>query len=129
MALPPTPGPSTPKLLCSHLTRIHPVSREAEYEGLLEEISPTSAVVSLECPLRKGTKVRIDCKTCELRGKVVGCKKSPYGYMAEVALPENQPWEPATFKPDGLFNPNFLVCENPGCTPECVDGDCTASTE
>jgi len=52
----------SPTLLCCHFTRIHTVLREVrEYEALLEEISPSCAVVSLECPLWKGSKVRIDC--------------------------------------------------------------------
>jgi hypothetical protein len=122
----------SPNLLCSHLTRVHPVSREgrepkAEQDALLEEISLTRAVVSLECPLRKGSTVRIDCRTCELRGKVLGCKHGATGYVAEVAFPANQPWQPSKFKPDGLFNPNYLVCKNPGCTPECVGGSCGES--
>lgn len=116
--------PRRPTLLCAHLAKILPLSGQPrEHQGLLEEISRTGAVVSLECPLRKGTNVRIDCRTCELRGKVVGCKHSPGGYFAEVAFPEDQPWAAANFKPEGLYNPSYLVCKNPGCTPEC-DGSC-----
>jgi hypothetical protein len=121
----PTPSPTPPILLCSHLTKIHSVSGEApEQNALLEEISRPGAVVSLECPLRAGSAVRIDCGTCELRGKVTGCKKSSIGYIAEIAFPESLPWLHLDFKPDGLFNPNYLVCKNFGCTPECVDGAC-----
>jgi hypothetical protein len=112
-----------PILLCSHLARIRTVSRnDREYEGLLEEISRTRAVVSLECPLKKGSAIRIDCQRCELRGKVTECKKCAGGYMAEVILPEDQPWQHAQFKPDGLFNPKYLVCKLPRCTPDCVGG-------
>jgi len=121
--------PRRPTLLCAHLAKVLPLSgRPRQHQGLLEEISRTGAVVSLECPLRKGTNVRIDCRTCELRGKVVGCEHLPDGYFAEVAFPEDQPWAAAEFKPDGLFNPKFLVCKNPGCTPEC-DGTCGGITD
>jgi hypothetical protein len=121
----PTPSPAPPILLCSHLAKIYSVSDDVpEQDALLEEISRPNAVVSLECPLRAGSAVRIDCGSCELRGKVTGCKKSPIGYTAEIALPESQPWP--RFKPDGLFNPNYLVCKNPGCAPDCVDGDCAS---
>jgi hypothetical protein len=119
----PSPLERAPILLCAHIARIHAGSRKPRvHEGLLEEISRTRAVVSLECPLRQGTSVRIDCQSCELRGKVAECKKWAGGYMAEVALPADQPWHPTHFKPDGLFNPNYLVCEHPGCPPDCVGG-------
>jgi hypothetical protein len=115
-------------LLCSHLTKIHSDSPEpADCDGVLEEISRTRAVVSVECPLIKGTSLRIDCETCELRGKVTGCDKLPDGYMAQIAFPDDQTWKPANFKPDGLFNPNYLVCVNPNCTPDCVGASCRSS--
>jgi hypothetical protein len=114
-----------PTLLCSHLTHIVPGSKpRRRHEALLEEISTAGAVLSLDCPLKRGTDVRIDCRTCELRGKVVGCRKWAGGYAAEVAFAVEEPWQPADFKPDGLFNPNSLVCTNPGCQSDCVDESC-----
>jgi hypothetical protein len=119
------PKAGSPTLLCCHFTRIRAVLREVrEYDALLEEISRTYAVVSLECPLTKGSHVRIDCGSGELRGRVTGCKQWSGGYLAAVTFPQDQPWQPAEFKPDGLFNPNYLVCENPECTPDCVNGCC-----
>ena len=118
----------TTRLFCSHFTRIRPVRRDSRlHEGLLEEISHTGAVLSLECPLRKGSTVRIDCKSWELRGKVTDCKRWSRGYMAEIAFPKDQPWQPTEFKPDCLFNPNYLVCENPDCAPDCVHSSCGLS--
>lgn len=119
----PNPLRRAPILLCSHLAKIRTVPpKEREYQGLLEEISRTRAVVSLECPLRKGMAISIECQSCELRGKVAECKKWAGGYMAQVVLPTDQQWQPALFKPDGLFNPKYLVCKHPRCTPDCVGG-------
>jgi len=117
----------TPTLLCSHRITVQELSpRGREHDALLEEISRTQAKVSLECPLRKGSNVKIDCGECELRGKVSGC--TPWqgigGYMAEVTFPEGEQWEPGEFTPDRLLNPQYLRCENPGCTPECVNESC-----
>jgi hypothetical protein len=128
----PKPKTASSNALGSHLAKIHPDSKKRQepapkQDALIEEISITGAVMSVGCPLRKGSRVRIDCRTCELRGKVTGCTKWSAGYIAEVAFPEHAPWQPAEFKPDGLFNPNYLVCRNPGCTPECVGGSCRQS--
>jgi hypothetical protein len=118
--------PSQPTLLCSHLTKINSVPRQMpEQDALLEEISRSGAVVSLTCPIKTGSAVKIDCRTCELRGLVTGCKHGERGYVAEIAFPADRQWQPAEFKPDGLFNTNCLICINPGCSPDCVDGDCT----
>lgn len=118
---------SKPTLLCSHLTKIQSVRREApQQDALLEEISRSGALVSLGCPIKTGRAVKIDCRTCVFRGKVMDCKHWEKGYVATIAFPADQEWKPAEFKPDGLFNTNYLICENPGCTPDCVDGDCTA---
>ena len=121
----PHPSSHATALLCSHLTRIHSASREfPEQDALLEEISRTGAVVSVACPLKTGSAVKIDCRTCELRGKVIGCKHGYQEYKVEIAFPKDQPWHPPEFKPESLLNPNYLVCENPDCTPDCVGGSC-----
>lgn len=116
----------TPKLLCSHMTTVQQ-SHAGKVSALLEEISETSAVVSLECPLRVSSAVRIDCGTCELRGKVAGCKLSPLGYLAEVELNPDEPWIPAEFKPDRLFNPESMVCTRPGCSSDCTNDSCVSA--
>jgi hypothetical protein len=75
-----------PRLLCAHIASIHTGSRKPRvHEGLLEEISRTLAVVSLECPLRRGSSVRIDCQSCELRGKVAdsGARRKDSGVNAK----------------------------------------------
>ncbi len=86
-------------------------------------------MLSLDCPVQKGSSVRIDCGVCEFRGRVTGCTHWPAinGYMAQIAFEE--PWEPTAFKPDRLFNPNFLICGNAGCTPECVNECCLPSED
>lgn len=113
------------KLLCSHLTRLHAGEKQpCTHHALLEEISPEAAVLSVECPVRRGTNVRIDCRNCELRGKVVGCRHWVSGYLAEVEFEPGGKWVAADFKPDRLFNPHSLVCTNPGCRSDCVNASC-----
>jgi hypothetical protein len=109
-------------MLCSHMTIVRQGPRRVD--ALLEEISPAGAVVSLPRPLRARAAVRIDCGTCTLRGKVVGCTKWIGGYLAEVEFHPDEPWVPANFKPDRLFNPRSLMCGHPGCSSECVSSSC-----
>lgn len=123
---------STPTLLCSHLSTVRTLSQDAcEQEALLEEISTSHAKLSLDCPVQAGSDVQIDCGTCEFRGKVSACAHWPGidGYMAEVTFSEDAQWQPSTFKPDRLFNPNFLVCGKPGCTSDCVNENCSVEAE
>ena len=94
---------------------------------MLEEISTAGALLSMTCPVRNGTELRVDCRTCELRGRVVGCREGPGGYFAEIEFPAEQPWSPAQFRPDHLLNPQSMVCTNPGCAPDCVSQSCLAS--
>jgi len=54
---------------------------------------------------------------------VAGCTAAGDDYLAAIEFAEDTQWSPASFKPDGLFNPQSMVCERPGCTPECT-GDC-----
>jgi hypothetical protein len=116
----PNPSTTAAALLCSHLVKIQSASRLADQDALLERISETSAVVSLARSLKRGSGVKIDCGRCELHGTVTGCERRGREFVVEIAFPKDQPWQPAEFKPDALFNPNYLVCENPGCTPDCV---------
>ncbi len=117
-----------PNLLCSHLARVDAIGSPAQ-DAVLEEISQNEAVLSLDCPIRRGTDVLIDCRDCELRGKVMGCQKWAGGYMADVEFAPDAPWMPDEFHPDGLFNPHSLVCTKPGCRSDCVNESCRAGTE
>ncbi len=123
------PGPKQRKRtwLCSHLITLwRGGSHRLKAEGLLEEISKERAVVSLSCPLRAGTEVKIDCTTCELRGKVVGCRQGAGDYFADIEFAENEGWKPSNFTPDALFNPQSMICNNPGCRSDCVNEGCGA---
>ena len=114
-----------PTLLCAHVVEVHADAfREHAEQGLLEEIAAGGAKISLSCPVRSGAAVRIDCRTCELRGKVVDCQKWVGGYLAEVEFPAGEPWSPAQFVPKRLFNPKSLICTTPGCTSDCVNESC-----
>ncbi len=121
---------SHPKLLCNHrVTVVHKEANPTETPGpeqaaILEEISVTSATVYLECPLRTGASVLIDCSTCELRGKVIGCHSRADGHLAAVQLEDDSRWSKTTFVPDELLNPNYLQCSNKHCTPECDSEEC-----
>ena len=115
------------KLLCSHLATLKDGLNKVD--ALLEEISQTGAVVSLECPLRSNTSVHIDCGTCELRGKVTSCREWVGGYLAEVEFHPDEPWAPDEFKPDRLFNPQSMTCTRPGCTSDCVNHSCVSTAK
>ncbi|OFV96162.1 MAG: hypothetical protein A3F68_04835 [Acidobacteria bacterium RIFCSPLOWO2_12_FULL_54_10] len=115
-----------PGLLCAHPVQVSD-SREKhpqQQEALLEQISRARATISLECPLRRGATVSIDCGTCELRGKVAGCRFAGYAYMADIDLPAGSQWSPDQFRPNHLFNAQSMVCEQLGCTPDCVGESC-----
>ena len=121
-----TLGKLAPKLLCSHLVTISSGNgSEPEQDGLLEEISTRGAVATLGSPIRSGAAIRIDCQRCELRGKVIGCRKLATGYSVEVEFPAEETWVPAVFRPDGLFNPQSMICARPGCESDCVNASCT----
>jgi hypothetical protein len=114
-------------LLCAHLVEVSMVGEEQSQrkEGLLEQISRARATISLECPVRRGTNVRVDCGTCELRGRVAGCRFAGSEYQAEVDFAADSQWSHDNFRPDHLFNPASLTCQNPACTPACVNESCT----
>ena len=111
---------SKPTLLCAQIVDAS-ISGHPARPALLEEISPEGAIISMDCPARSGANINLDCSTCELRGKVVGCRNVGGGYIAEVAFAAGEPWSPGRFFPEQGFNPEYLVCKNPFCTPECTD--------
>ena len=119
------------RLLCAQIVSIRRSETVGSkpYEALLEEIGPDSAALSLELPLKKGTEIVIDCKTCELRGTVENCLPWLNGYMIEVGFPDGQDWNPAVFMPRRLFNPASMVCEREGCRPDCVRTECLYRVE
>jgi hypothetical protein len=120
-----SPSPSARKLLCSQIATLKHGLRNVD--ALLEEISEQSVVLSTDCPLQRDSAVRIDCGTCQLSGKVATCTEWLGGYRSEVLFAANKPWAPDNFKPDRLFNPNSLTCTRPGCSSDCVQGECVSA--
>jgi len=116
-------------LLCAHAVEVQQgASRKSRQEGLLEEITLAGAVVSTPCPLRIGAVLRINCHTCELRGKVVWHQEGAGSYLSEIEFPVEQPWTPGQFMPDRLFNPRSMSCSKLGCRPDCVNQCCGETT-
>ena len=120
---------STGKLtfLCAQIVRVS-IGRAPAEAGLLEEISRDGASILISCRARRSSKIKIDCSTCELRGRVVQCTRVGENYVAEIAFSAFSPWSPERFLPEGLFNPNFLACEKAGCRSDCT-GTCTGAGE
>ena len=111
-----------PALLCSQIVKAS-IGRKPAEAALLEEISAERAKLLVPCLVRKGAKMKIDCHTCELRGKVVGCVQTGNEFIAEVALSGLRPWSPQLFRPEHALNLSVLGCENTACTSECM-GEC-----
>ncbi len=111
-----------PALLCSQIVKAS-IGRKPAEAALLEEISAKRAKLLVPCPVRKGAKMKIDCRTCELRGKVVGCVQTGDDFIAEVAFSSLRPWSAQLFHPEHALNLSVLNCENAACTSECV-GQC-----
>jgi len=113
--------------LCAQIVRVSIGRRPAE-PALLEEISRGGASILVSWQARKRSKIKIDCSTCELRGRVVQCTRAGEKYVAEVAFSAFSAWSPVRFCPEGLFNPNFLACKQAGCRSDCT-GTCVDATE
>ena len=113
--------------LCAQIVRVS-IGRRPAAPALLEEISREGASILVSCQARKFSKIKIDCSTCELRGRVVQCTRVGENYVAEVAFSAFSPWSPERFRPDCLLNPNFFVCKEAGCRSDCT-GACVDATE
>jgi hypothetical protein len=120
---------STGKLtfLCSQIVRVS-IGRRLAEPALLEEISSEGANILLSCRVHKYSKIKIDCSTCELRGRVVKCTRVGENYVAEVAFWAFSPWSLERFRPESLLNPNFLVCKEASCRSDCT-GTCVDTTQ
>ncbi len=123
-----------PKLLCNQRVQVAQTATNTSHaagrkrEAILEEISVTSATLRLQCPIRTGSKVSINCATCDLRGKVVGCTERDGGYDAAIQLDEDSTWSKAAFLPEGLLNPRYLQCTNAHCVPDCDSQECSGGS-
>ncbi len=123
-----------PKLLCNQRVQVaqkasntaHAAGRKQE--AILEEISVTSATLRLQCPIRTGSRVSIDCANCDLRGEVVGCAERAGDYAVAIQLDEDSPWSKAVFVPEGLLNPKYLRCANEHCIPDCDSQECSGGS-
>ena len=72
--------------------------------GNLEEIGESSAAVLTESPLRRGSKVRINCRSNRLEGRVLSCSLvEQMGYWVEVRLAPESRWTEAWFTPEHLL--------------------------
>lgn len=72
--------------------------------GNLEEIGERSALLLVDAPIRRSSKVSINCDTCSLRGVVQSCRfEQPLGYMIEVMLDSDSCWSPRWFTPKHLM--------------------------
>ena len=118
---------SKPTFLCAQIVRVSIGRRPAE-PALLEEISREGASILVSWQARKSSKIKIECSTCELRGRVVECTSVGENYVAEVAFSAISSWSPERFRPDCLLNPNFFVCKEAGCRSDCT-GTCVDAAE
>lgn len=109
-----------PALLCSQIVKAS-IGRKPAAVALLEEISAERAKLLVPCQVRKGAKMKIDCSTCELRGKVVGCVQTGDEFIAEVAFSGLRPWSPQLFQPEHALNLSVLGRDNPECIGESPD--------
>ena len=72
--------------------------------GNLEEIGESSALVLTENSIPAGTKVRIDCKSRELKGIAESCKVNEWlGFFVEIRLDPDSRWSPKWFAPEHLL--------------------------
>jgi len=113
--------------LCAQIVRVSIGRRPAE-PAVLEEISREGASILVSWQARKSSKIKIDCSTCELRGRVVQCTRVGENYVAEVAFSAFSQWSPERFRPDCLLNPHSFVCKEAGCRTDCT-GTCMAAKE
>ena len=92
---------------CSELVSLVRVNRGGASEsipGNLEEIGERSALVLTECPVPKGTRVHIACRTHVLRGNATLCEFNPQlGYYVEIALAPASRWSRRWFSPRHLL--------------------------
>jgi hypothetical protein len=114
------------RLLCSQIVSVCALGtdRPRVVEALLEEIGPSGAAISLDCPLRKGHEIKISCGGCDIHATAVRCQKWIQGYFVDVEFPEDEDWTPERFTPKRLFNPSSMICNRRYCRSDCTRTEC-----
>ena len=70
----------------------------------LEEIGDSSALLLMEKPMRMGSRLRINCKSRELRGTVESCRVNEWlGFFVEIRFDRDSRWSPQWFAPEHLL--------------------------
>jgi hypothetical protein len=74
--------------------------------GLLEEIGPESAGLSLEMSFEVGDLLRIRAQEeIEMPARVDSCARRETDFFVEVRFTSGYRWEPARWEPDHLYLP------------------------
>lgn len=70
----------------------------------LEEIGESSALLLMDRRLSAGSRIRINCKSRELKGIVESCRVNEWlGFFVEVRLDPDSRWSPQWFTPEHLL--------------------------
>jgi hypothetical protein len=98
--------------LCSDLIAVRWESPEPHSAAaVLEEIWSTGAVVQLDKPLLKATRVRLELGDVEIPGLVMANVYEQIGYYITVQFEAGFRWSPDMYTPEYLFDPATL-CEH-----------------
>jgi hypothetical protein len=73
--------------------------------GLLEEIGPESAGLSVETPLQPGDLLLIRAQEMEMPARADFCARRETDFFVEVRFTNGYRWDPARWKPDHLYLP------------------------
>ena len=90
--------------LCSQLVRLRPKDRSHPPETvLLEEIGPSSVVLSAARTYRPGERLVMSAEGIEAEVSVVGCQSRESGFVLQGTFGEGYRWSPEAWTPAHLF--------------------------
>src|SRR5580704_7638912 len=93
--------------LCSQLVSVARLSGRRcarSFEANLEEIGEWSALLLMQSPLPKGTRIRVKAQAHELKGFVRSCTFDRLlGFFVDIGLDAESRWSEKWFVPEHLF--------------------------
>ena len=92
--------------MCSELVSLTCTKdgRPTSLRGNLEEIGEWSALVLMESPIPRRTRVSVSCEDHQLKGFVRSCwHEHPLGFFVEVRLYPSSRWSEQWFTPQHLL--------------------------
>ena len=106
--------------MCADMVRLlfkNSTGRQSVCTGMLEDISPSGACLSMDKPMPLGATVEIAYRKGRLQGSVAYCFFREMGYWIGIEFDAKAKWSPREFRPHHLLDLKKLLDKPKSLTP------------